>query len=130
MTASNSFWWKQIAVNCWLALTLTLKMASFAPSLNFLDTFVGIAFYAFFSGNFNTSKDTWDKTQACYEKTHALKDIFEVDNCQEVVIPVYFYALAALSVCLAALYIFLISMMFIYKNLVGVCCPATRKLDF
>jgi len=77
MTASNSFWWKQIAVNCWLALTLTLKMASFAPSLNFLDTFVGIAFYAFFSGNFNTDKDTWDKTQACYEKTHALKDVIE-----------------------------------------------------
>lgn len=48
--------WRSITINIVLAGIMTLKMAAFAPSLTFLEYFLGIGLYSLFSANFNTEE--------------------------------------------------------------------------
>ena len=64
-----------------LAAALTLKMAAFAPSINFLDFFMGIGLYSFFSANFNTEAGAWDSAKTCHENTHRMADLVELAEC-------------------------------------------------
>ena len=59
-----------------------------------------------------------------------IRDFIDLDNCQEVAIPVYFYALAALCVVFALLHLFLISIALAYRAIGQLFCPSSRKYDY
>ena len=125
----NLLLWKSIAVNIFLAATLTLKMAAFTPSITTLDYFLGIGLYSFFSANFNTEDKALDYAKECKSQIEKFTDIFELADCQKVVIPAYLYAIAALCVALAVIHLFLISVVSLWRVMLHCCCQKDRPND-
>ena len=121
--------WKSIVINIILAALLTLKMAAFTPSITTLDYFLGVGLYAFFSANFNTEDQAWDYAKSCRNDVEKFADIFELPQCQKVIIPVYLYSLAALCVALAVIEFILVSIVSFYHVCSSCCCVRERPAD-
>ena len=96
-------WWKQIVINAVLGILLTLKLATFAPSLNFVEYFWGLALFVCFAANFNTEVDTWENSKLCWSQMQRLGDLVDNTECRSVLVPLYLYALVALCVALAVI---------------------------
>ena len=79
LRSTEPIYWKAMTINVFLALTLTIKLAGFAPSLTFLDHFWGVAIYAFFCANFNTGHGFLDNSKSCYQSIGGFMDVIELD---------------------------------------------------
>jgi len=58
-------YWKYLIINASLALLLTAKVTNNAPSLNFLDYFMGGAMFILLAAGVNTDKNVWNDFHGC-----------------------------------------------------------------
>ena len=126
---SEHFYWKEIIINVVLALILTLKMAGIAPSLTFLNYFVGVGVFTLFAANLNTDKNSLADFKTCHKNTNSVSEVVHTLECQEILIPAYLYALSALCVSLAVFHLILIFTVASANFLFNCCCARERRSD-
>ena len=121
--------WRLVLVNMILALSISFKVVGLAPSLNFLDYFIGMTVFCFFCANFNTDQYTLDDFNTCRDEVHTFSDIFHIVECQEVLIPAYLTSLACLCASLAVINVFLIFLHWLGNAIITLFCWKDRKSD-
>ena len=127
--ADSNLWWKGIAVNAILAALLTLRLASAAQSLTFLNYALGVGLYSFFAANFNTKENSYDRAYDCFALADRVADLIDWPECQEILSPLYLYSLSALCVAVFLLELLLLGMGHLLTALGQYCCRRERKQD-
>ena len=73
--------WRLVLVNMILALSISFKVVGLAPSLNFLDYFVGMCVFCIFCASFNTDQYSLDDFNNCKDEVQTFSDIFHIVEC-------------------------------------------------
>ena len=120
-------WWKQIVINAVLGALLTLKLSAFAPSLNFVEYFWGLALFVCFAATYNSEADSWHNSKECWSHYTRLGDLVDNIECRAILVPLYLYVLVALCVALAVLQLILVGLIYSVKTLWNCCFRKERR---
>lgn len=126
---SENFYWKEIIVNVFLAVILTLKMAGAVESVTFLNFYEGVGMYSFFAANLNTVKNSLSDFETCRIEAKNYYDVTQIVECQQILIPAYLYTLSAISIALAVIYFVFYTISVAGNRVFEYFCVRERRSD-